>query len=181
MRLHKMTLLAGFAAFALVGAVACGDDDDGDGGETPGATTAPSTAAATATSAAAPRTALAILTEAINEEYKARATYVAAIARFGDNTPFANIAQSEDAHVEAWKREFDRLGLAIPADTFAGNVAPAATAKDACAAGVAAEKADVALYERLMKETTDAQLLAVMEQQRKVSLEQHLVAFERCD
>ena len=32
-----------------------------------------------------------------------------------------------------------------------------------------------------MKETTDVALIAIMQQQRAVSLENHLVAFERCD
>ena len=165
--------LASIAAFALVGAAACGDDDD-DGGAAP----APSSTAAASPAA---RATVDILTEAIREEYKARATYQAAIARFGDNTPFANVAQSEDAHVNAWRLEFERLGLAVPEDTFSGRVAVAGSFQEACAAGVAAEKEDVALYDRLMKETTDVALIAIMQQQRAVSLENHLVAFERCD
>lgn len=170
---YRMLVLAPIAAVALVGAAACGDDDDDrDGGAVPTATAAASPAA---------RSTLDILTEAIREEYKARATYQAAIARFGDNTPFANVAQSEDEHVNAWRREFERLGLAVPEDTFSGKVAVAGSFQEACAAGVAAEKEDVALYDKLLKETTDPALIAIMRQQRTVSLENHLVAFERCD
>ena len=136
-----------------------------------------------ATSAASPaaRATVDILTEAIREEYKARATYQAAIARFGDNTPFANIAQSEDAHVAAWKREFERLGIAAPADTFSSPAAVAGSFQLACAAGVTTERASAALFDRLERETTDAGLLVLIRQQRTDTLENHLVAFERCD
>ena len=46
--------------------------------------------------------------------------------------------------------------------------------------GAAAEKADVALYDRLLKTVTESDIVTVMQQQRKVSLENHLPAFERC-
>ncbi len=121
-----------------------------------------------------------VLTEAINEEYKAHATYQAVIDKFGDVAPFNNIIKAEQSHIDAWKRLFTANNLPIPADPFAGKVVAPETLKAACEAGVAAEKEDVALYDRLMSATTDAQVLAVMQQQRAVSQENHLPAFEAC-
>jgi hypothetical protein len=170
---YRMLVLAPIAAVALVGAAACGDDDDDrDGGAVPTATAAASPAA---------RSTLDILTEAIREEYKARATYQAAIARFGDNTPFANVAQSEDEHVNAWRREFERLGLAVPEDTFSGKVA-VAEAPGSLRSGVAAEKGGRRPVRPPNWRRPTPALIAIMrQQQRTVSLENHLVAFERCD
>ncbi len=162
-------ILAAAVVFATVGAtVACGDDDDG------------SSATSTPAAAGTTRTLESVLTEAINEEYKARATYQAVIDKLGDVGPFKNILASENQHVDAWKAQFEANKLTVPSDGFAGKVSAPADLKAACAIGVAAEKEDVALYDRLMKETTDDAVLKVMTAQRKVSQENHLPAFERC-
>jgi hypothetical protein len=182
-----ISLLALIAAGMALTAVACGDDDDGDGGTAPSqtaATEATATSAPGGTATSAPsgtaRPLKDVLTEAINEEYKARATYQAVVDKFGQVAPFTNILQAENSHVEAWKRVFQINGITVPADPHAGKIAAPVDVKAACVAGVAAEKEDVALYDRLMKETTDAEALRVMTEQRKVSQENHLPAFERC-
>ena len=155
-------------AAAVLTSMACGDDDDG-------------AAAPTATSApAVVRPLEQVLTEAINEEYKARATYQAVIEKHGAIAPFTNIVNAESTHVEAWKNLLQKNSFAVPADPYAGKVTAPETVKAACQAGVAAEKEDVALYDRLMKDTTDAEALKVMAEQRKVSQENHLPAFEKC-
>jgi len=170
MRLYRFFVAAAGGAIALA-LVSCGDST------TPPAASSPAPAA-TAPAARAPAE---ILGEALTDAYRSRAAYQAAIARFGDNTPFANIAQSEDAHVAAWKREFERLGFAAPADTVSGTANVAGSFQLACAAGVTTERASAALFDRLERETTDAGLLVLIRQQRTDTLENHLVAFERCD
>lgn len=166
------------AAVLLVAGVASSCDGDDESSQKELATV---TASAGASVAPASKDRSQVLTEAINEEYKARATYQAVIDKFGQVAPFTNILNAENTHVQQWAGQFERLGLAVPADPFAGKVAAPATVALACAAGVAAEKDDVALYDRLMKETTDQTLLTIMTQQRKVSQENHLPAFERCN
>ncbi len=42
-----------------------------------------------------------ILIEAINDEYKARATYRHVIRKFGEIRPFINIVDAESRHIEA--------------------------------------------------------------------------------
>jgi hypothetical protein len=187
MKLRTGLMLIGGAVLAALAATACGDDDDNDnGGQTtqPSVTqssatqTSPTQAGATQTS---PDAAIkAALLEAINEEYKAHATYQAVIDKFGSVAPFANIAGSEQSHIDAWKTLLTRYGIAIPADPFLGKVTAPATLSEACTAGVAAEKEDVALYDRLMKTVSAADILAVMTQQRAVSQDNHLPAFQRC-
>ena len=51
----------------------------------------------------------------------------------------------------------------------------------ACAAGVAAEIADAALYDRLKAETTREDILRVYDRLQSASLNQHLPEFELCD
>lgn len=173
MKTRFLLVLAAAAATAL-GAVACGDDDDDDA-----ATPAPSVTASG--SATQPADALkSALLEAINEEYKAHATYQAVIDKFGSTAPFSNIVSSEQSHIDAWKGLLTKYGIAIPEDPFLGKVTAPATVKEACATGVAAEKEDVALYDRLMKTVTQSDVLTVMQQQRDVSQNNHLPAFERC-
>lgn len=167
---RKMSLVFVFlAALSAVTLAACGDDDDSDDANaSPTAATQPAGAVKDA------------LLESINEEYKAHATYQAVIDKLGDVGPFSNIVKSEQSHIDAWKTLLTKYGVAIPADPFLGKVTVPATLKEACAAGAAAEKADVALYDRLLKTVTESDIVSVMEQQRKVSQENHLPAFERC-
>ena len=182
----KRRTLAAFgvlaASAALFAGVACGDDDDGGGTqELPSDAGTTATASSTGTPADTSELTLEeVLTEAINEEYKAHATYQAVLDKFGDVAPFNNIIKAEQSHIDAWKRLFTANNMPVPADPFAGKVQAPDSLKAACEAGVAAEEEDVALYDRLMKSTTDAQALAVMEQQRTVSQENHLPAFQAC-
>lgn len=173
----KSLAIALAATAAILGAAACSDDENDSPANTPA--TSPTTSATTAPTVA-PRPLKDVLKDAINEEYKARATYQAIIAKFGEVTPFVNILAAENNHVEAWKRIYDANKLDVPPDIYAGRIVAPADLKKACEEGVAAEKADVALYDALMKETTDAEALKVMTEQRKVSQENHLPAFEAC-
>ena len=102
------------------------------------------------------------------------------IDKFGSTAPFSNIVNSEQSHIDAWKTLLTKYQIAIPEDPFLGKVTAPASLKDACATGVAAEKEDVAMYDRLMKTVTQSDVLTVMQQQRDVSQNNHLPAFERC-
>ncbi|MGE0598685.1 MAG: DUF2202 domain-containing protein [Dehalococcoidia bacterium] len=178
MKVRNMALLAGGAVALMFGLVACGDDDDG--GDNAQATATATTAVTPAASTTASNAAKDALLESIDEEYKAHATYQAVIDKLGNIAPFSNIVTAEQSHIDAWKTLLTRYGIAIPADPYLGKVTAPATKAEACTAGVSAEKEDVALYDRLMKTVSEADILAVMQQQRTVSQENHLPAFERC-
>ncbi len=122
------------------------------------------------------------LREALDDEYKARATYRAVIARFGAVRPFSRIVESEERHIAALAWLFDRHGVPMPPDRWAGAVEPPATIGEACRAGVQAEIDNAALYDRLMTLAGHApeDVRRVFTNLRDASQERHLPAFRRC-
>lgn len=121
------------------------------------------------------------LCEAIEDEYKARATYRAVVARFGALRPFTNILNSEERHVRALLPLFRRYGIPVPVDRWAGAVVPPDSLAEACREGVRAEIENGDLYRRLLAATAaypDVQ--QVFRQLQWASQVNHLRAFERC-
>lgn len=84
----------------------------------------------------------AALVDAIEDEYRARARYAAAIAAFGPIRPFVPILEAEGRHVAALAGLFARYGFALPPDLWAGRVSPPASVAETCRQGVAAEIAN---------------------------------------
>ena len=122
----------------------------------------------------------AILNDALDDEYKAEATYAAVIARFGAVRPFINIVEAERRHAGALVRQCERLGIAPVANRWAGKVAAPASLRDACAEAIAAEVENIALYDRLLPGVADTQLRDVLERLQEASRDRHLPAFRRC-
>lgn len=121
------------------------------------------------------------LIEALEDEYKARATYRLILSKFGAIRPFVNIVESEERHIQALIPLFWKYGFAVPADTWPGRVQAPASVQDACQAGVEAEIENAALYGRLLNLTQaypDVQ--AVFLNLQRVSQTRHLPAFQRC-
>jgi hypothetical protein len=121
----------------------------------------------------------AALVMAINDEYRAGATYQAVLDKFGPVAPFSNIVQSEATHIAALERLFNTYGLPIPSDTYAGNVQAPATLEDAAQTGVEAEKANVAMYDGFLTYVQEPDVITVFTQLRDASQTKHLPAFER--
>jgi len=59
---------------------------------------------------------------ALEDEYKARATYRKVIERFGPAQPFANIVEAEERHVTTLLAQFSRLHVDPPSDTWGERV-----------------------------------------------------------
>lgn len=123
---------------------------------------------------------IAALTEALLDEYKARATYRAVLAAFGPVRPFVNIVEAEERHIAALLRQFKRLGVAPPPDQAAGTVSAPSSIAEACRQGVAAEIENGAMYQRLLETTRDAEARKVMKNLQAASQQRHLPAFRRC-
>jgi len=68
----------------------------------------------------ADRTTIDALTEALEDEYRARATYRKVIECFGPMRPFVNIVEAENRHVAALLRQFRRLGAQPPVARHGG-------------------------------------------------------------
>jgi hypothetical protein len=119
------------------------------------------------------------LLEALDDEYKAWTTYGQVIHDLGPVRPFINIVESEARHIEALRALFERHGIAVPGNPWAGRAPRFASLREACQAGVEAEVENAALYERLMRSTEREDILAVFENLRRASQERHLPAFRR--
>jgi rubrerythrin len=120
------------------------------------------------------------LSEALEDEYKARATYRKVIERFGPTRPFLNIVDAEQRHVEALLRQFERLGETPPADEWSKRVAAPESLSRACADAVEAEIQNDAMYARLLQRVSDPQVREVMLRLQEASRSHHLPAFRRC-
>jgi hypothetical protein len=120
------------------------------------------------------------LHEALDDEYMAWTTYDQVVANFGSVGPFANIRDAEARHIDALKALFARHGLPVPANPWPGRVPRHDSVKAACEAGVAAEVANAAMYERLLAEVQRPDILAVLRRLQEASQQRHLPAFRRC-
>ncbi|QXX76438.1 hypothetical protein MHY1_03281 [Methylovirgula sp. HY1] len=120
------------------------------------------------------------LTAALDDEYKAHATYAQVIDDFGAVRPFINIVEAEARHIAALLTLFERYGVTPPKNGWVGKVPRFASIADACAAGVQAEIDNVALYDRLFESTQRPDVLQVYQALRSASLDRHLSAFQRC-
>jgi hypothetical protein len=120
------------------------------------------------------------LHEALDDEYRAWATYDQVISDFGAVRPFSNIRDAEARHIDALQRLFVRYGLRVPENPWLRKVARYGSPSEACEAGVTAEIANAALYERLLASTQRTDILAVFRNLQGASQQRHLPAFRRC-
>lgn len=122
-----------------------------------------------------------ILTEAIEDEYKARATYRRVLEEFGDVRPFSNILGAEQRHIDALLVLFTEYGLRVPEDNWPDRVETPATLLAACQAGVTAEIDNATMYDRLLAASGDfPDVQSVLRNLQRASQENHLPAFQRC-
>lgn len=121
------------------------------------------------------------LLAALDDERHNQAIYGAVIERFPDAMPFSHIVGSEQRHISHLMPLFEKHGLAIPANPWAGKTLEIpASLTDACKAAVESERKNAALYDQLLAQATDAEVQEVFGWLRSASLERHLPAFERC-
>lgn len=114
------------------------------------------------------------------DEWHALAVYDAVIRRFGPVRPFANIVHSEAAHAQALQRLSARHGVPEPVNDWAAKVVLPATLAECCAAGVADEIENVAMYENFLSYPLPPDAVAVFTELKTASGERHLPAFQRC-
>ena len=117
---------------------------------------------------------------ALDDEFKARATYRAVIDAFGPVLPFVSIIQSEQCHIESLQNLLAARGLPAMDDPYAAGLAAPASLEDAHRIGVEAEVENVALYDRLMDAAIgDDQVLQLFSALQHASAACHLPAFRR--
>jgi hypothetical protein len=123
---------------------------------------------------------IAALCEALQDEYKAQATYRCVIEAYGEIRPFINIVEAEGRHISALLGLFDRYGLAAPEDDWETKVQAPASLKDACGVAVQAEIDNADMYDRLMVNVSEPDILNVFGNLQQASRDRHLPAFRRC-
>lgn len=122
----------------------------------------------------------AALREALDDEYRALATYDQVIDDFGPVRPFINIREAEARHIAALSRLFEKYGLDLPRNAWPGKVPRFASVAEACRADVAEEIENARLYDRLLADVRRADIKAVFRRLQEASQLRHLAAFERC-
>ncbi|MBS0015495.1 MAG: DUF2202 domain-containing protein [Arthrospira sp. SH-MAG29] len=121
------------------------------------------------------------LCEAIQDEYKACATYRLIIQKFGPIRPFVNIIEAEKRHIHALMPLFIRYNIPIPEDDWETRIIPPNSVEEACEEGVKAEIENGEMYQRLLKTTSNYwDVQNVFLNLQRASQENHLPAFKRC-
>ena len=120
------------------------------------------------------------LSDALDDEYKSYAAYAQVIADFGSQRPFINIVEAEQRHFSALLALFTAYGITPPKDRWRGHAPRFASLHAACEAAVQGEIDNVAIYDRVLKSTTRADIIRVYTALREASQERHLPAFRRC-
>jgi hypothetical protein len=111
-------------------------------------------------------------------EYAAGASYEAVLDAFGDVEPYATIYEAEVRHADALVRQLERLGEEVPENPYTGKIEAPADLQTAAEAWAEGEILNVELYDFLISQTDDAQLIKVFENLRAASADSHLPAFE---
>jgi hypothetical protein len=125
----------------------------------------------------------AVVAEALQDEYHGRSLYGHALEALGDVGPFAHVVHAEERHAALLEELLESRDLSVPPDRGGGDADLPAwpSRREACAAAVEFEVANVALYDRLLAdEDLPEDVRQVFEHNRTASLERHKPAFERC-
>lgn len=83
---------------------------------------------------------------ALDDEYKAYATYDAIINKFGEVRPFSMIINSEQQHINSLITLLNRYNIEVPQNKYLNNIQATETVAQACEIGVTAEIENAALY-----------------------------------
>lgn len=129
----------------------------------------------------APGTDAAIAWEALMSaegEYAAAAAYAAVIDKYGKVQPYVNIRAAERRHVAALARQLERYGVEVPANPWMKKIPAPASLEEAAQAWATGEVDNVKMYDNLIAQTSDPQLVRVLTNLRNSSLKSHLPMFE---
>lgn len=124
-----------------------------------------------------------MLKYAIEDEYFARAEYVAIMEHFNVSRPFATIKKAEDTHISLLEDLYRARNIAIPTDTANAYVMLPQNLEEAYRAGEQAEIANIEMYSKflespLLKARENADILSVFTRLKNAS-ESHLAAFRK--
>ncbi len=126
---------------------------------------------------ALPEAMLGGVREAIVDEWKAEATYDTFSKKFGQ--PFPRLERAEERHADLLAKLLSAHGHEVPSRPEA-KAAEAASISEACALSLAAEKMNVAMYDKLIAAKPAEDVRCVYAHLRMLSADRHIPALERC-
>lgn len=113
------------------------------------------------------------------DERRAQAFYGAVLEKHGQVRPFTNILNAEKRHEQAVATLMDRYGVSKPSKESTDVPGVPATIAECAKLSAQVERDNVAMYDRLLKDVSEPDVRAVLENLRAASLNNHLPAFER--
>ena len=122
----------------------------------------------------------AALEMALDDEYKAEATYAAVLKKFPEARPFVNIIEAERRHADMVVVHYQAYGMTVPANPYLGQTSAPDTLLAACQLGRDAEIENIALYDRIIPTVQNPAIKQTLTQLQWASRERHLPAFKRC-
>ena len=122
----------------------------------------------------------AALEMALDDEYKAEATYAAVLSKFADARPFVNIKEAEQRHADMVVVHYQAYGMTVPANPYMGQISAPDTLLAACQLGRDAEIENIALYDRIIPTVENPAIKQTLTQLQWASRDRHLPAFQRC-
>jgi hypothetical protein len=111
-------------------------------------------------------------------EYAAAASYQAVIDAFGPVEPYVTIKEGEERHIDALIRQLERLGVEAPSNPYLGIIEAPADLETAARAWAEGEILNVEMYDELLAQTDNTNLVRVLTNLRRASLESHLPLVE---
>lgn len=124
-----------------------------------------------------PDVTLAGVREALLDEWRAEATYEAFSKKFGQ--PFPRLERAEGRHADLLTKLLAAHAHEAPSRPEA-KLAEATSITDACSVSLQAEKANVAMYDKLLAAKPADDVRCVYEHLRMLSADRHIPALERC-
>jgi ribosome-interacting GTPase 1 len=110
-------------------------------------------------------------------EYAAAATYQAIIDKYGAVEPYVMILSAEERHISALVRQLDRLGVDVPANPYLGKVVAPTDLVTAANEEANIEVLNAAMYDSLISQSSDANLIRVFTNLQRASTDSHLPLF----
>ena len=119
-----------------------------------------------------------MLVLALEDEYKAKATYEVIISEYGTITPFRNIVNAEQTHIDLLLPLFDTYQIELPDPVDKTALLLPDSISSALALGIQAEIDNIALYEAFLQTEIPDDIRDAFEKLMGAS-ENHLQAFTR--
>lgn len=186
---------AAIAVLAVVSLTACSTDDSSEavGTPTPSQTTSAAAPVPTLEETAAPSaqielpTGMVAGTDQANAhealmgpigEYAAAATYQSIIDEFGPVEPYVTILAAEERHISALSRQLVRFGVVVPENPYLGKITAPADLVTAANEEANVEVLNAAMYDTLISQSTDSNLIRVFTNLQSASTDSHKPLFE---